>query len=72
MRNMMIGLLSCLAVALGVSCMAVTPAVCVNVVDHGAQADGKADDTAAIQKALDAAAGGGGICYLPAVISVSC
>jgi len=38
----------------------------VNAKNYGAKADGKTDDTKAIQKALDAAAGKGGICYLPA------
>jgi hypothetical protein len=33
--------------------------------DYGALGNGKADDTPAIQKALDAAANQGGICFLP-------
>ena len=42
-----------------------TPVARVNVLDHGATGDGKADDTPAIQRALNAAATQGGICYLP-------
>jgi hypothetical protein len=38
----------------------------VNVKDYGAAADGKTDDTQAIQKALTAAVKKGGICFLPA------
>jgi hypothetical protein len=37
----------------------------VNVKDYGAAGDGKTDDTAAIQKALDAFPGGNRIIYLP-------
>ncbi len=37
-----------------------------NAIDFGAKGDGKADDTAAIQKALDAAARKGGVVNLPA------
>lgn len=42
------------------------PAGSVNVLDFGASADGKHDDTAAIQKALDRAKDHGPVCYLPA------
>jgi polygalacturonase len=37
----------------------------VNVKEYGAKADGKSDDTQAIQKALAAAVKKGGICFLP-------
>ena len=37
----------------------------VNVKEYGAKADGKSDDTQAIQRALDAAVKKGGICFLP-------
>ncbi|MBN1346947.1 MAG: hypothetical protein JXQ73_29930 [Phycisphaerae bacterium] len=37
-----------------------------SVLDCGARADGKTDDTGAFQKALDAAAGGGGVVRVPA------
>lgn len=37
----------------------------VNAKDHGIVGDGTADDTAAIQKALDAAATQGPVCFLP-------
>ncbi len=36
-----------------------------SVLDHGAKADAKTDDTAAFQKALDAAAAKGGIVHVP-------
>ena len=39
---------------------------CVNVMEYGALGNGKADDTPAVQKALDAAVNRGGICFLPA------
>ncbi len=53
------------------SIMAVTGAFaasldCANVVDYGARGDGQADDTPAVQKALDDAVNKGGICFLPA------
>lgn len=37
-----------------------------NVRDYGAEADGRTDDTPAIQKALHAAVTNGGVCFLPA------
>jgi polygalacturonase len=45
----------------------VTPAAphVVNVKDTGAKGDGKADDTAAIQKAINGVAGTGGTVYVP-------
>jgi polygalacturonase len=45
----------------------VTPAAphVVNVKDTGAKGDGKADDTAAIQKAIYGVAGTGGTVYVP-------
>lgn len=39
--------------------------IVVNVKDKGARGDGKANDTAAIQKAIDAVAGTGGTVYVP-------
>lgn len=47
-------------------CLAVEPVMCVNAKNFGAKANGKADDTQAIQKALNAAVNKGGICFLPA------
>src|ERR1051325_5018018 len=45
---------------------AVTPAgYVVNVTDFGAKGDGRTDDTAAIQKAMDSAARTGGMVVLP-------
>jgi hypothetical protein len=41
------------------------PATRFNVRDHGAQGDGQADDTPAFEAALAAAAGGGGIVFVP-------
>ena len=38
----------------------------VNARQHGAKADGKTDDTKAVQAALNAAATKGPVCYLPA------
>ena len=46
------------------SVKAASPLV-VNVRDQGARGDGKTDDTAAIQKAIDAVAGTGGTVYVP-------
>ena len=43
-----------------------TPKANVDVAAFGAKADGKTDDTAAIQKALNAAAKQGGVVHLPA------
>ena len=57
------GLLAAVAVF---SCPAAHAADVVNAKDYGALGDGKTDDTPAIQKALNAAAGKGGICFLPA------
>jgi hypothetical protein len=37
----------------------------VSVVDFGAKGDGKTDDTAAFQKAIDSVAGGGGVVLVP-------
>jgi polygalacturonase len=37
----------------------------VNVRDEGAKGDGKTDDTAAIQRAIDAVGGAGGTVYVP-------
>ncbi|HVU35752.1 MAG TPA: glycosyl hydrolase family 28-related protein [Opitutaceae bacterium] len=42
------------------------PVSALNVIDRGARGDGTGDDTAAIQKALDAAAEKGGVVWLPA------
>jgi hypothetical protein len=39
--------------------------VCVDAMDYGAKANGLADDTEAIQKALNAAVKNGGVCFLP-------
>lgn len=55
-----------LLVALTYPCFAANSVEWVNVKDYGAKADGKADDTQAIQKALNAAVHKGGICFLPA------
>ena len=38
----------------------------VNARDYGAKGDGQADDTAAIQAALEAAATKGPVCFVPA------
>ena len=46
--------------------LAAAPIEYVSAKDYGAKADGKADDTQAIQKALNAAVKKGGICFLPA------
>jgi len=42
------------------------PAAVFNVRDFGAAADGKSNDAAAIQRAIEAAARGGGVVYFPA------
>lgn len=55
-----------IAVALTCASLAAAPIECVNVMDYGALGNGKADDTPAVQKALDAAVNRGGICFLPA------
>jgi hypothetical protein len=49
-----------------VSCLAAHPIEYVNVKDYGAKGDGKADDTRAIQKALNQTVNQGGVCFLPA------
>ncbi len=41
-------------------------AAMVNAKEHGTVGDGKADDTQALQEALNAAIGKGPVCYLPA------
>ena len=55
-----------IAVALACSSLAGASIEYVNVMDYGALGNGKADDTPAVQKALDAAVSRGGICFLPA------
>ena len=55
--------------ALFVAVAGTGPAYCANslsVLDFGAKGDGKADDTAVIQKALEAAAPGSGVVHMPA------
>ncbi len=52
--------------ALACSSLGGAPIECVNVMDYGALGNGKADDTPAVQRALDAAVNRGGICFLPA------
>ncbi len=68
-------LLLCMLAGLTCSCVesadvkdhdAKAAVVYVNAKDHGAKGDGKADDTQAIQKALNAAVNNTGICFLPA------
>jgi len=67
MKRIFIGLLLgvCMDFMVGAS-PAATPVEYVNAKEFGAKADGNTDDTQAIQKALHAAASGGGICFLPA------
>lgn len=62
-KQLLIGLISA---GLICSCIAANPINYVNVMDYGAKADGKTDDTQAIQNALNAAVNNGGICFLPA------
>ncbi len=45
--------------------LATRPPATTSVADHGVKADGKTDDTAAFQKALDAAAKRGGVVHVP-------
>jgi hypothetical protein len=52
-------------IAFSVSSYAQSESDYVNAKKYGAKADGKSDDTPAIQKALDAAVKKGGICFLP-------
>src|SRR5512139_11703 len=44
---------------------ALAPSSPINARHHGAKADGKTDDTTALQAALNAAATKGPVCYLP-------
>jgi hypothetical protein len=61
--------MSKIAAIVALSLIALIPSVCVakiNVLAFGAKGDGKTDDTAAVQKALDTAAKQGGTVQLPA------
>jgi len=58
-------IISILIIALAYSCLAQSRFDYVNVKKYGARADGKSDDTPAIQKALNDAVNKGGICFLP-------
>ena len=60
-------LISAAQEARGADACAVEPAspLVVNVKDKGAKGDGEANDTAAIQKAIDEVAGSGGTVYVP-------
>ncbi len=65
----MLAMILALLAAASAVCAAVpdaVPTVSANVKDFGAKGDGTADDTAAFQKALDSAAKGGGIVFVPA------
>lgn len=59
-------LLMAVALGAGLACAADVPPGSLDVRDFGAAGDGKADDTAAFQKALDACAkAGGGVVWAP-------